>query len=78
MVAEPEAAALYTMKTQLEIEGDEFMVVCLNMQNEMATLLTSQPGDCFVLCDAGGGTVVRPMDFMTEGDILTAIAMFRT
>jgi hypothetical protein len=50
------------MKTQLEIEGDEFMVVCLNMQNEIVLLLTSQPGDCFVLCDAGGGTVVRPMN----------------
>lgn len=41
LVAEPEAAALYTIKTQFEIEGDKFM----------------NPGDCFVLCDAGGGTV---------------------
>jgi len=41
LVAEPEAAALYTITTQFEIEGSNFM----------------DPGDIFVLCDAGGGTV---------------------
>jgi hypothetical protein len=32
LVAEPEAAALYTLRTQLEIEGDEFMVVCRDIR----------------------------------------------
>jgi hypothetical protein len=27
LVAEPEAAALYTIKTQFEIEGNNFMIV---------------------------------------------------
>jgi len=41
MVTEPEAAALYTLKS-LKLQDEEEPIV---------------PGDCFVLCDAGGGTV---------------------
>ncbi|OCK81694.1 actin-like ATPase domain-containing protein [Lepidopterella palustris CBS 459.81] len=41
MVTEPEAAALYTLRS-LKLEDEDEPI---------------NPGDCFVLCDAGGGTV---------------------
>jgi hypothetical protein len=59
MVSEPEAAALYTLKDLREQDGEESINVSLSNRLSFATDLTSQPGDCFVLCDAGGGTVVR-------------------
>jgi len=42
MVTEPEAAAIYVLKTMKESAHGQDIA----------------PGDCFVLCDAGGGTVV--------------------
>ncbi|KAF2192229.1 hypothetical protein K469DRAFT_620267 [Zopfia rhizophila CBS 207.26] len=41
LVSEPEAAAFYALRSHKLHEEDESMV----------------PGDCFVVCDAGGGTV---------------------
>lgn len=41
MVAEPEAAAIYTLRSLKDSKTGEDIL----------------PGDCFVLCDAGGGTV---------------------
>jgi molecular chaperone DnaK (HSP70) len=42
LVTEPEAAALYTARHLKEDKHTEFLKL----------------GECFVLCDAGGGTVV--------------------
>jgi hypothetical protein len=47
LVAEAEAAALYTLKTQLEIEGDELIAVSLDIQNQMAILLRKSAGRLF-------------------------------
>jgi hypothetical protein len=46
------------MKTLEELEGDESVVVSLFIQLSSIMALINQPGDCFVVCDAGGGTVV--------------------
>jgi hypothetical protein len=42
LVSEPEAASIYTARFLKEQKGADFLRV----------------GECFVLCDAGGGTVV--------------------
>ncbi|KAI9764968.1 MAG: hypothetical protein M1840_007890 [Geoglossum simile] len=41
LVTEPEAAAVYTLRSLLQHADEDFI----------------GPGDCFVMCDAGGGTV---------------------
>jgi molecular chaperone DnaK (HSP70) len=56
-VPEPEAAALATLKDNFRPERELLQVSSLS--NMKPWSLMSQPGDCFVVCDAGGGTVVR-------------------
>lgn len=58
MVTEPEAAAIYTaryLKTQM---GKDFLKVFSSVWcSDHSNLVKLE--ECFVLCDAGGGTVVR-------------------
>ena len=53
LLSEPEAAAVYAIRT---MEKDS-ATVCIFLQ-ERSRSNASQKGDCFVVCDAGGGTVV--------------------
>jgi hypothetical protein len=59
MVTEPEAAAIYAARyLKLEMQKDFLKVLpLLDMICEHA-YSDDKPGECFVLCDAGGGTVV--------------------
>jgi hypothetical protein len=57
VISEPEAAAIYTARYKREIEQEDFLEVWL--QSVYLTLINFQQDlDYFVLCDAGGGTVV--------------------
>ncbi|KAG0645461.1 hypothetical protein D0Z07_8512 [Hyphodiscus hymeniophilus] len=47
VVTEPEAAALFTARSLKEDKNTDFL----------------RPNDCFILCDAGGGTVVSSLCF---------------
>ena len=55
LVTEPEAAALATLKEKAE-EG--ILKVCTIPAFGYSRLMCVQVGDAFVVCDAGGGTVV--------------------
>ncbi|KAH0552832.1 hypothetical protein GP486_006968 [Trichoglossum hirsutum] len=62
LVTEPEAAAVYSLRSLLQYEDEDFI----------------GPGECFVMCDAGGGTVdlisyrVRQLSPTLELDEVTA------
>lgn len=54
LLSEPEAAAVYTIRT---IHPNSIAVCAFSLAlSPMAN--KSQKGDCFIVCDAGGGTVV--------------------
>ena len=59
-ISEPEAAAIYTARWFAEDPGTrQFLKV--NLSVSVVYTSTKQPNqekECFVLCDAGGGTVV--------------------
>ena len=58
MVTQPEVAAIYTARfLKVEMQKDFLKVVSLRQQ---CCVSSNYPkvGECFVLCDAGGGTVV--------------------
>jgi hypothetical protein len=57
MVSEPEAAAVYTARALQQSLGSSFLKVRVYFQNRDGAN-KSQLNECFVLCDAGGGTVV--------------------
>ena len=59
-ISEPEAAALATMQDKFTDKSVlEVRQIPTNLS--LRTSLTLQPGDHFVVCDAGGGTTVRPV-----------------
>jgi hypothetical protein len=56
-ISEPEAAALSTLK---DLSTRSTVKVTFNTRNFLCRLqLTMQAGDTMIVCDAGGGTVVR-------------------
>ena len=55
LVTEPEAAALATLKEKAE---EEILKVCYTSGFTHSRLNGIKVGDAFVVCDAGGGTVV--------------------
>lgn len=59
-LTEPEAAALYTMEAQPMRTNKSYRVRLNASSTEVKVLAYEllQVGDCFVVCDAGGGTVV--------------------
>lgn len=62
-VTEPEAAAIYTARYLKGSMGQDFLKVCQKSQFFGPQLTsTPQPLECFVLCDAGGGTVVSKIN----------------
>ena len=64
-VSEPEAAALATLR---DMKAAQFGV-CLSFTNNHKNMLTRvQKGDCIVVCDAGGGTVVSNIHNSLELD----------
>lgn len=58
VVTEPEAAAAYTARQLREEEGRDFLKVNSPTHKTNCNTYPLQVGECFVLCDAGGGTVV--------------------
>jgi len=59
LITEPEAAALYTIKTMQADDPDEdIIMVCPNKTEDCNVANKYQQGDCFVQADMGGGTVV--------------------
>lgn len=61
LLSEPEAAALYTIQTMQPSSIKVctcFQCFYLSRRNKLIQWL-SQKGDIFIVCDAGGGTVVR-------------------
>ena len=67
LVTEPEAAALATLKDKAE---DHMLEVFLLESNKVIkrnkNAKTDQVGDAFVVCDAGGGTVVCSTHYVTQ------------
>ena len=63
LVAEPEAAAIYTARYLRELSGDDILKASAHKSHIAAdgTNEERQNGESFVLCDAGGGTVVRTL-----------------
>jgi hypothetical protein len=58
LVSEPEAAAIFTARYLKETMGRDFLKVFLYDGKLQLVLISQQINERFVLCDAGGGTVV--------------------
>jgi hypothetical protein len=60
-ITEPEAGALFAARYLKNEMKKDFLKVCLEPLPQHSFEVCSnsfQPGECFILCDAGGGTVV--------------------
>ena len=73
LVTEPEAAALATLKDKAEENTLEVGIMRLATQILVGLAIELQVGDAFVVCDAGGGTVVNASYVDTKQDSLLIV-----